>query len=36
MWVHQCKVPYATRIFILSLIKDVDNAQELGNKWERI
>ena len=33
---HNCTEPYPVRIFILSLIKDADNAQELRNKWERI
>ena len=33
---HNCTEPYPVRIFILSLIKDADNAQELRNKWENI
>ena len=33
---HNCTEPYPVRIFILSLIKDADNAQELRNKWEKI
>ena len=33
---HNCIEPYPVRIFILSLIKDADNAQELRNKWEKI
>ena len=32
---HQCKEPYPVRIFILSLIKNSDNASENRNKWER-
>ena len=33
---HQCKEPYPVRIFfILSLIKDSDEASENRNKWER-
>ena len=33
---HNCKEPYPVRIFILSLIKEADNAQDLRNKWEKI
>ena len=33
---HNCTEPYSVRIFILSLIKEADNAQELRNKWEKI
>ena len=29
---HQCKEPYPVRIFILSLIKGADDAQELNGK----
>ena len=32
---HQCKEPYPVRIFILSLIKNSDEASENRNKWER-
>ena len=32
---HNCKEPYPVRIFILSLIKAADNAQDLRNKWEK-
>ena len=32
---HQCKEPYPVRIFILSLIKNCDDASENRNKWER-
>ena len=33
---HNCTGPYPTRIFILSQIRNADNAQELRYKWEKI
>ena len=33
---HQCKEPYPVRIYILSQIKNSDDASENRNKWERV